>query len=130
MDDELTIPAGAYIMASDPSDGLSLDEATAMAESARTERELAQVFAVAHNTAWWVEDDVYDFEKGTDEYKEAVQTTEAWFDLTEKVRNRIFEVLRREGVLIPEEGWHYTITPFMERNGYRDGCGWWIEDED
>lgn len=24
-------------------------------------------------------------------------------------------------------GYHYLIKPFMERNGYRDGSGWWIK---
>ena len=26
-------------------------------------------------------------------------------------------------------GFYYTIRPFMEANGFRDGSGWWISDE-
>ena len=25
------------------------------------------------------------------------------------------------------QGSHYAILPFMERNGFRDGSGWWVK---
>ena len=34
-------------------------------------QELADVFAITSNKFWWVEDNEYDYEKGTKEYQEA-----------------------------------------------------------
>lgn len=28
---------------------------------------------------------------------------------------------------LSDKGLHYVVLPFMERNGYRDGAGWWIK---
>ena len=43
---------------------------------------------------------------------------------------KIFDVLRREGVAIPKTGRIYVLKPFMKRNGYIDGNGWWIKSAD
>lgn len=41
----------------------------------------------------------------------------------------IFEILRLENVLIPDSAQVKVIEPFMNRNGYKDGNGWWIDDK-
>ena len=34
-------------------------------------------------------------------------------------------ILKDEGVAIPEKGRIRVLIPFMERNGFSDGNGWW-----
>ncbi len=90
------------------------------------ESRLAQAFATASNKFWWVEDDLYDFEKGTPEYEEVRRIIDAWGELMDKLKNEIFEILRNEGVSIPKTGQIEVLVPFMDRNGYYDGNGWWV----
>lgn len=93
-----------------------------------TEKELATAYALSSNEFWWVEDNVYDYEEGTQEYKEAVKITEDWRTLMECYEEQIFDILRNEGVEIPTCGRIVVLAPFMKRNGYLDGNGWWIEE--
>lgn len=51
-----------------------------------------------------------------------------WLDLE---RELCQEVLARDGATLREGlGLTELIAPFMERNGYRDACGWWVSDEE
>ena len=117
---------GTVIMGGDPAPDVSAEGLKADALRAETEKELADAYAMASNKAWWVEDDVYDFNEGTPEYKEARRITAEWFAVEELIRNKIFEILRAEGVNIPKRGYNEVLVPFMDRNGYRDGSGWWV----
>lgn len=99
------------------------------AEEIETETELAALFAMASNKTVWVEDEIYDFEEGTEEWKRAVEITDFWFDLEKKLRERIFDILRTEGAEIPTTRQIVVLEPFMKRNGYRNGRGWWVRAE-
>ena len=96
----------------------------------KSERDLADAFAIASNTFWWVEDNVYDYEEGTPEYIAACAITDEWGALMDEYEERIFMILRNEGVEIPETGRIKILEPFMKRNGYRDGNGWWIKNKE
>lgn len=57
-----------------------------------------------------------------------------WQDLEEELYERIVSILRRENEagschVLSGIGTHYVVLPFMEKNGYRDGSGWWIAEE-
>ena len=58
---------------------------------------------------------------------------EEWYELETELVERIKEILaldnKTKGTNYPLDGigTHYIIKPFMERNGYRDGSGWWIK---
>lgn len=97
-----------------------------LASQIEEEQELAEAYAMASNKAWLVEDDVHDYEEGTPEYQEACRVTDDWFAVEETLRNKIFTILKSEGVDVSTERYIYVLKPFMERNGYRDGGGWWI----
>lgn len=43
--------------------------------------------------------------------------------------DEIFIILRSEKTVIPERGYNTVLKPFMERNGFVDGRGWWIHKE-
>ena len=118
------------IMSGDPTLDVTIEEMNLFAMQAETEKELADAYAMASNKAWWVEDDIYDYEEGTPEHKEACRITGEWFAVAELIRNRIFEILKSEGVEVTNRGYIEILKLFMARNGYRDGRGWWVQNND
>ena len=94
-----------------------------------TEKDLADAFVIASNKFWLVEDNEYDCEEGTLEHIAACAITDEWGALMDEYEERIFAILRGEGVKIPETGRIKVLEPFMKRYGYIDGNGWWIKDK-
>ena len=111
-------------MGSEPIPGWRPEEVEKWYHEQPEESRLAQAFAAASNKFWWVEDDTYDYEKGTPEYEKARRLTDAWAMLMNKLENEIFDILRSEGISIPETGRIKVLIPFMDRNGFFDGNGW------
>lgn len=120
------LPEKAVIMGGDPAPNLTVEQAEEAAGKINTESELAKLFAAVDNKSWWIEDQIYDFDTDTEEYKKATDLTDSWFALADKLRSKIFEILKSEGVEIPETGQITVLEPFMKRNGFKDGQGWWI----
>ena len=118
-----------HIMVSEPAPEMSVDDVRIWLDGPLSEKELAEIFAAVSNKFWWVEDNEYDFEEGTEEYKEAVRITDEWGCLMYECLNRIFDIMKSEGVTIPDKGYNDVLIPFMTRNGFKDGSGWWIEEE-
>lgn len=116
-----------YIMGEEPLSDMTPQDLQNHFSGSLTEKELATAFALSSNEFWWVEDNVYDYEEGTPEHKEAKRITDEWCCLMEHYEEQIFDILRTEGVEIPDTGRIVVLIPFMERNGYLDGNGWWIE---
>lgn len=50
-----------------------------------------------------------------------------WANLEKELYERIISILVKENGLPQVKGKYFQIQPFMERNGYRAGSGWWIE---
>ncbi|MEG2484669.1 MAG: hypothetical protein RR988_05825 [Clostridia bacterium] len=92
-----------------------------------TEQELADVFAIASNNFWNLEDNEYDYKEGTPEYIAACAETDEWLELKEFYENKIFEIIRGEGTEIPDIGVIVVLAPFMKKYGYDDENGWWIK---
>ena len=118
------------IMASEPISNKTPSDVRGYFAERKSERDLADAFAIASNKFWWVEDNVYDYEKGTPEYIAACAITDEWGALMDEYEERIFMILRNEGVEIPEKGRIKVLEPFMKRNGYIDGNGWWIKNKE
>lgn len=93
----------------------------------KTEKDLADAYAISHNKFGWVEDDAYDYEEGTPEYEAARVIVDEWGALIDEYEERIFMILRGEGIKIPKTGRIKVLKPFMERHDYIDGNGWWIK---
>ena len=121
---------GIVIMASEPIPNKTPTDVRGYFAERKSERDLADAFAIASNKFWWVEDNVYDYEEGTPEYIAARAITDEWGALMDEYEERIFMILRNEGVEIPETGRIKVLEPFMKRNGYRDGNGWWIKNKE
>ena len=118
------------IMASEPIPNKTPTDVRVYFAKRKSERDLADAFAIASNKFWWVEDNVYDYEEETPEYIAARAITDEWGALMDEYEERIFMILRNEGVEIPETGRIKVLEPFMKRNGYRDGNGWWIKNKE
>ena len=125
---DIDIDKDAFIMCQEPSPDLTIEKANEIFDKIETEKDIADLFAIVDNKAWWIEDEEYDFEEGTEEHREAVERTGMWFALSDKLRNMIFDILKHEGVEIPDKGQIVVLEPFMKRNGFRDGQGWWIKE--
>lgn len=116
-----------FVMGSEPSPELTADIAEKAITEVKTESELADLFAVIENKAWWIEDEEYDYDEGTVEYNQARKKTDLWFSLADKLRDKIFVILRAEGIQIPGKGQITVLEPFMKGNGYINGRGWWTK---
>ena len=121
---------GIVIMASEPIPNKTPTDVRGYFAERKSERDLADAFAITSNKFWWVEDNVYDYEEGTPEYIAACAITDEWGSLMDEYEERIFMILRNEGAEIPETGRIKVLEPFMKRNGYRDGNGWWIKNKE
>lgn len=87
------------------------------------ESALAYCYAFAHNRSGELMHGEEDFEG--DELLVAERQADSWYDLEEELANRIICQLRRENAEPQADGTYYKCAPFMARNGYSDGCGWW-----
>ena len=58
---------------------------------------------------------------------------DAWREVEEVIYQRILSILKAENESVMADhilsgiGTYYIVKPFMIRNGYRDGSGWWLE---
>lgn len=124
------IDEGIVIMGSDPLPGMSLEEIWVIAKNYYTTQELVDAYARAHNKFWWLEDDEYDFEEGTEGHKKACVVTDAWQQVMDYLEERIIECAIEEGLFAerqPDSGIVEQLEAFMRKYGYRDGRGWWIK---
>ena len=126
---EYVVDKTIFVMGSEPSPELTVDMVEKAISDIRTESELASLFAIVENKACWIEDEEYDFAEGTVEHRQAVEKTELWFALADKLRQRVFCILQSEGVKIPGTGQIAVLEPFMKRNGYKNAQGWWVKND-
>lgn len=61
---------------------------------------------------------------------------ESWWEVELELYDLIFDSMEQSNQRgeteynLSQEGLYYRVKPFMERNGYRDGSGWWIKLEE
>ena len=118
-----------FVMSQESNPNMSVSEVRAYFADKKSEKDLADAFAVASNKFWWVEDNEYDYEEGTPEHKMACAITDEWGCLMDEYKTKIFEILTNEGVIIPSKGQIEVLKPFMARFGYIDDNGWWIKQD-
>lgn len=102
------------IMAEDPAKNLTIEYAKERSHIVWEEADIAELYANVANRAWWIADEEDDYEEGTTEYQMARETTDKWFAVKKILREKIFDILRGEGVLIPKTGQIEVLCPFMD----------------
>lgn len=125
---KLVVDKDTFVMCSEPSPDLTAEMVVKAIGEIETELELATLFAMVENKVWWIEDEEYDYDEGTIEHNQAKAKTDLWFALANDLKNKIFDILCTEGAEIPETGRIAVLEPFMKRNGFKNGHGWWIKD--
>ena len=61
---------------------------------------------------------------------------ETWWEVELELYDLIFDSMKRSNQRgeteynLTQEELYYCFKPFMERNGYRDGAGWWVKLEE
>ena len=122
---------GTVIMGGDPLPNRSLEEMWVVAKTYSTTQELVDAYVGAHNKFWWVEDDEYDFEEGTEEHKKACAVADAWEQVMDYLQERVIACAIEEGLFAerqPDSGLVKQLEGFMKKYGYRDGRGWWVKE--
>ncbi len=115
---------GTVIMSGDPLPNRSIEEMWEIARNWRTTQELVDAYAGAFNKFWWVEDDVYDYDEGTEEHKQACAITDAWEELMDFLEEKVVACATNEGLLAERQensGLVKQLESFMRKYGYRDG---------
>lgn len=96
---------------------------------------LATAYAQVSNQVGWIGHEVDDPDNDEKTNESIMERFEKWWALDKEIKQTIFtriEAYNKEnGTNYPTsgKGTHYLIEPFMNMNGYRDGCGWWVEDD-
>lgn len=121
-DDSIKLPEGTVIMGSEPLAGVSADAWRNMLGDDYTESALATSLAGAWNEAGWLMDEADD----DDSTAEIKAKYESWRALQVELIGNVAAILQCEC----ETPYIKLVTPFMERNGYHDGGGWWVRKED
>ena len=93
------------------------------------EKKLAFMLAVGENNAYSFGLDMDEDAPDTPEYKELAGVVDAWFEVADDAKRRIFSILQNKGIgEIPKNGHREFLRHFMKNNGFIDLDGWWCEE--
>ena len=127
----IELPEGAAILFSEPLEGVVPDDIRQWLSDHDNERGLAVAMARVNNKVGLLYHDLNDPDVP---YNLELKTIfNEWWSLEKELDEKIIKILHEENASgkanhnIAEKGLHYVIMPFMERNGFRDGAGWWVE---
>ena len=124
-DDDFDPP---MVMASEPLTGISVEQVQQLLEEDDSESNLAKVYAGVSNQVGWLMHDLDD----DDCTPETEEQYKKWSALEETLRTRIFDILKQEDIdafektVAENKGYYNVVKPFMLRNGFKDGRGWWV----
>ena len=112
---------------------ISIEDMKKIIANIKTTQDLADAYATVNNIWPIKEDEIYDYEEGTKEYEEACSITSAWLELCEKLEKQAIKVATEEGLIdesMKDAGTFYQLERFMNKYGYYDGSGWWLDKGD
>ncbi len=116
----VTPPEGAAVLMGDPLPGLTARDFADRLGEDLSGHDLAEAIALTWSKAGHLMHLAAEDEAFAGEFEE-------WFDLEKKLCGQAIEILASEGRGVDRgHGTFGAIAPFMERNGYRDACGWWV----
>ena len=123
---------GAVIMGSEPLSDVTIEEMWDVAKNCKNTQELVTAYARVHNEFWFIEDNIYDYEKGTEEYNKTEAIIDAWEKIMDYLEDKVISCAQEEGLLASRQkrsGLAKQLEAFMSKYGYRDGRGWWVKIE-
>ena len=128
--DEEVLPEETVILADDPIPDRDIADMRERVSMISSTQELVDAYVNVHNKFWLIEDDLYDYEKGTKDYERIRSIVDAWGSLMDELDEQIIIEAEKEGLLAkrqPNSGKVKQLEAFMKKYGYRDGCGWWAK---
>ena len=123
------------VMASEPLKGYTPETMRGMLTRYNTDDAVASIMAAVSNKTGWIGHDIDDPDNDEETNERIIAEHDAWWalekELYAEIIRRLEEENRTKGTthVTSGIGLHYIIKPFMERNGYRDGAGWWVAAE-
>lgn len=127
---EELIHEDTVILAGDSMENEFVNDVRSSIQNALSVQDLVDYYVMVHNKFWFVEDNLYDFEKGTPEYEEIYKVVCEWEELMNELDNKIMNQAEAEGLLDerkPNSGTVKQLERFMDKYGYRNGSGWWVK---
>ena len=120
----------AYILTDEPLSGYMPAKVRQWLLDNTKERDLAEAFAQVSNKAGMLSHTI-------DEINDVwlSEAFDKWSDLEHELSIKIIAIFGDEdkncyaSYKTPCMGLHYIVLPFMERNGYHNGSGWWTKNE-
>ena len=83
-------------------------------EQIRNTQELVDAYVLVHNKFWYIEDDLYDYEEGTEDYIRVRDNVEAWGEMMDLLDDRVMSTAKEEGLLAERQPDSGTIKQFEE----------------
>ena len=117
-----------YILHQQPLTNHTPAKALQWLNSVSTEKAIAAAYAAVSNHVGCLTHEADEDDHWVEE------AYEAWCEVEEAIYRRIWDLLKTENDsgttdhILSGIGTHFIVKPFMLRNGYRDGSGWWIAD--
>ena len=122
------------IMASEPLKGYTPDQMREMASKYDSDEALAAVYASVSNKTGWIGHDIGEPENDEETNNRLKKELAEWWKLEKELYAEIVSRLQKENaekgttyITSGKDMW-YIVKPFMERNGFRDGAGWWVDE--
>ncbi len=118
------------ILSGDSLTNKTVDEMKEELENNTTTQQLVDVYVNVHNKFWFIEDDIYDYDEGSEEYERVDDLINQWYQFMEQLDQEIMEKASEEGLLDEVDsnsGTTKRLKSFMSKYGYRDATGWWVK---
>ena len=121
----------AVVLVKEPLEGYSPAVIRSWMSAHADEAGIATALAHVSNKTEWLMHDLDELEEPALSLTYTVY--DEWWALNKELYETDITILKEENASgkskhrITKNGLHYVVMPFMERNGYRDGAGWWVK---
>lgn len=123
-------PENTLILTTDPFVGFMPADLKAWVKSHHADPELATALAEVNNHVGLLG---HELDEVDDPW--LVYAFEDWYELELELYELIFNSMRQSNQRgetnynLDKEGLYYRVAPFMEKNGFQDGAGWWVKSD-
>lgn len=117
------------ILTTEPFVGFMPADLHAWLKEHSSDLDLAEALAEVHNHVG-----ILGHELDEDDDPWLIYAYEAWWEIEKELYELIVASMRRSNrhgetaYNLEQPGLHWLVKPFMEKNGFRDGTGWWIRE--
>ena len=120
----------------EPLEGFSPVQVRDMFERYTSDDTVATILAGVSNQVGWLMHELDDPDNDNESVSAYRSVFHSWYALEQDLVKDVIRRLEEENQTTGSKyvtagiGTHYIIKPFMERNGFVDGAGWWIKENE